>query len=72
MRGLKGKLEIKTGLVIPVILTIIFLVLKVTGCIAWKWVWVLCPIWIWAILFIIEFIVLIRVIRTLDDNDEVF
>ena len=28
------------------ILTIVFIVLKLTGVIAWKWVWVLAPTWI--------------------------
>ena len=27
-------------------LTLIFIVLKALGLIAWSWVWVLCPIWI--------------------------
>ena len=28
------------------ILTLIFIVLKLTGCITWSWVWVLAPLWI--------------------------
>ena len=28
------------------ILTLIFIVLKLTGCITWSWVWVLAPMWI--------------------------
>jgi hypothetical protein len=28
------------------LLTIVFIVLKLTGVIAWSWVWVLSPIWI--------------------------
>lgn len=27
-------------------LTLIFIVLKAAGLVAWSWVWVLCPIWI--------------------------
>lgn len=34
------------------ILTLIFIVLKLTGYINWSWVWVLSPIWICAILWI--------------------
>ena len=28
------------------VLAIVFIVLKLTGVIAWSWVWVLCPLWI--------------------------
>ena len=28
------------------ILTLIFIVLKLIGCITWSWVWVLAPLWI--------------------------
>ena len=28
------------------LLTIVFIVLKLTGVISWSWVWVLSPIWI--------------------------
>lgn len=38
---------------IAVILTIVFLVLKLTNVIEWSWWWVLSPLWILAILFII-------------------
>ena len=27
-------------------LALIFIVLKLTGCITWSWVWVLAPLWI--------------------------
>ena len=26
-------------------LALLFIALKLTGCISWPWVWVLCPIW---------------------------
>ena len=39
-------MQIKIG---PIgILTIVFITLKLTGVIAWSWVWVLSPIWITA------------------------
>jgi len=28
------------------LLTIVFITLKLLGCIAWSWLWVLSPIWI--------------------------
>jgi hypothetical protein len=34
------------------LLTIVFIVLKLTGVIAWSWLWVLAPIWIGFILWI--------------------
>ena len=36
------------------LLTIAFIVLKLTGVIDWSWIWVLSPIWIgWAIAIVI-------------------
>lgn len=43
------------------LLTIVFIVLKLTNYIAWSWLWVLSPIWISAILWIILIAVLIIV-----------
>jgi len=34
------------GIGVPNILTIVFVVLKLTGTIDWSWWWVLCPLWI--------------------------
>lgn len=34
-------------------LTIVFIVLKLCGIISWSWLWVLSPLWIGAILFIL-------------------
>ena len=45
------------------LLTIVFIALKLTGFIAWPWVWVLSPIWITAIFSVI--IILVAVIRCL-------
>lgn len=39
------------------LLTIVFIVLKLTGVIAWPWVWVLSPIWISAGLALVLLIV---------------
>ena len=38
---------------LPVLLTIIFVVLRLCGVIAWSWWWVFSPLWITAILVII-------------------
>ena len=33
------------GIGFPGLLTIVFIVLKITGHINWSWVWVLAPLW---------------------------
>lgn len=38
------------------ILTIVFIVLKLTGVIGWSWIWVLSPIWIPVILAVVSFL----------------
>jgi hypothetical protein len=40
---------------IGIILTIIFVVLRLTGVIGWSWWWVLAPLWIGAIIIGIMF-----------------
>ena len=35
-----------SGLVTPSLLTLVFVVLKLTHLIDWSWVWVLSPLWI--------------------------
>lgn len=35
------------------ILTVLFIGLKLTGCIDWSWWWVLSPIWIAAVILIL-------------------
>lgn len=41
---------------IDVILTLIFVVLKLTKLISWSWIWVLSPLWIAFIIVIISMI----------------
>ena len=44
---MKEKKEIKTvGLGFFEALTLLFIALKLTGCIAWSWLLVLCPLWL--------------------------
>lgn len=42
-----------TGVGFAGLLTIAFIVLKLTGVITWSWLWVLSPIWISFALFIV-------------------
>lgn len=34
------------------LLTLVFIVLKLTGVISWSWIWVLAPVWASALLWI--------------------
>ena len=44
------------------LLTIVFIVLKLTGYISWSWIWVLSPIWISLILGVLIFIIMLIII----------
>jgi len=46
-----------------VALTIVFIVLKLKGVIAWSWLWVLSPLWICVVVGVIAFIVGLIIIR---------
>lgn len=45
------------------LLTIVFIVLKLIGKIAWPWIWVLAPLWIsfaiWLIVVVVAFLILL-------------
>ena len=41
------------GMSFPAVLELIFIVLKLCGVIKWSWIWVLSPVWISWIIFII-------------------
>lgn len=45
------------------LLTIVFIVLKLTHIINWSWLWVLAPIWIEALLFVAVAVVVARLSR---------
>jgi len=45
------------------LLTLVFIVLKLTGVIDWSWIWVLSPLWISAILILIGVIILCLIKR---------
>lgn len=58
-------MESSGGIGIVGILTIVFVVLKLVGVIAWSWWWVLSPLWIsfglWLIVILIFFLIAIAV-----------
>lgn len=45
------------------VLTIVFIALKLTGFIKWSWLWVLSPLWISEILYILLGIVIIKIFK---------
>lgn len=45
--------ERKSGLGLADVLLVVFIVLKLTGVIAWSWFWVLSPLWITVLLYIL-------------------
>jgi len=47
-------------------LTIIFMVLRLTGAITWSWVWVFSPLWIAAILSVAAIAVMFTIFNILD------
>lgn len=56
----ESKSNISSGLGVPSVLTIIFIVLKCLGIINWSWWWVLSPVWIsWAIVLFVVLIIFI-------------
>jgi len=60
---MKKKSKRNSGMGIVSILTIIFIVLKITNKITWSWIWVLSPIWITFILVVIIFSIVLIVGR---------
>ena len=55
-----------------VLLSIVFITLKITGTIDWSWWWVLAPIWIYAAIFVLLFgaIGVIALIECIDNRKE--
>ena len=48
-----------TGLTLPWVLTIVFMILKLCKVITWKWIWVFAPVWISLAVALVAFIVYI-------------
>ncbi len=71
--GEKSKTEIiftNTSISFTGLLTVAFVVLKLTGVIAWSWLWVLAPLWIssaLAILIIVIFLVVALIVAQIVD-----
>lgn len=54
--------------ILPALLGVLFIGLKLTGCIDWSWVWVLAPFWLGfgALIVILGLIVLLTAIVEYD------
>lgn len=48
------------------LLTLVFITLKLTSVIAWSWLWVLSPLWIGAILFVFFFLLILGMAIAVD------
>ena len=50
------------------LLTIVFIVLKLTGTIGWSWIWVLSPLWIDVVLVVITIAIMVLIRRRKNDQ----
>jgi hypothetical protein len=58
------KMEINTGGVgILTVLGIVFIVLKLTGHITWSWIWVLSPLWIGFIFWLLAMLIILAIVN---------
>lgn len=49
----ENKTSVNGGIGFVGLLTIAFIVLKLVGVITWSWVWVLSPLWISAVIYVV-------------------
>ena len=49
----ENKTTVNDGVGFVGLLTIAFIVLKLVGVITWSWVWVLSPLWISAVIYVV-------------------
>lgn len=54
------------GIILSGLLQIIFIVLKLCGVIDWSWLWVLSPIWIGIILFVVLIVICCLIISKIE------
>ena len=45
------------------VLAVAFIVLKLCGVIKWSWLWVLSPIWIYIVLWVLIFAIVYRLLK---------
>lgn len=49
----ENKTTVNGGIGFVGLLTIAFIVLKLVGVITWSWIWVLSPLWISAVIYVV-------------------
>ncbi len=45
-----------SGIGLPGVLLVVFIILKLTHLISWSWVWVLSPLWITLLIYLVIFL----------------
>ncbi|MCM1141764.1 MAG: hypothetical protein NC453_24605 [Muribaculum sp.] len=58
-KATKEDYQTATGLSVPMVVFIVFLILKLTNLIGWSWWWVTSPLWIVAGLTILTFLIVV-------------
>ena len=58
---MEGNKVVVQGPGLGTLLVVAFVVLKLTGVIAWPWIWVLAPIWIGAVLAVLMMVAILLV-----------
>lgn len=53
MKSNSNKTNVNGGISFVGLLTIAFIVLKLTNVISWSWAWVLAPLWISAVIYVV-------------------
>lgn len=56
---MKNKTTVNGGIGFIGLLTIAFIVLKLIGVITWSWIWVLSPVWISAVIYVVVVLMVI-------------
>lgn len=56
---MKNETTVNGGIGFIGLLTIAFIVLKLIGVITWSWVWVLSPVWISAVIYVVVVLMVI-------------
>lgn len=58
---MRGKIIISLFMCLVVVLTFIFVLLRLLNLISWGWIWVICPVWIPAAILLLATLILIIV-----------
>lgn len=62
--------ETSGGIGFPGLLTLLFIILKLTGVIAWSWWWVLSPLWIGFLLWLIFAVLIVWLVGFMNGGRE--